>query len=557
VDNSFPRISLSKDRSRLGLFAQLGEYSFLSQEISKLFGDNFVIIPVSRTVYELTALVLHATDRINTPFAPLDNATSEMTFIEPFSFDHKTTVHRVTSELLLARTDQALAKESLMKAAFNINWILLACVLQMGSNSPNPLPIHSIMDLELDLTSFTASRGSISSWIDGLKTETFQKMASIFLADLSSCARGQPTDLSRRYDTWPLTSPYLASVMPDLDLESSTAKPKLAALETDLFTLSSILLQSSLESHAEATKKLEHIRQQCMEDLEGIYGKLCSAFCPELLEVDEIPKIFSGMKRFVALLDIYRRADPFISAIRNPGFFSESHIIMEVIQEEMRPNETNDLFFAFRGSMDMSHESLTTLEHSISQQQYGMELGSSSNYQECHSNPCKAHSMSFGSSLFAGMLYDPTASVWTYWASKKIKCGYMVQIPIDLHLLERMNQDFLSSSSTTDASLDWTNDAGLNTLRAEERLETELLPVSDWFFIPPLSSLLGLAGSGELWHARTKCSIGIEYRSHAFSFITGMLNCSYRRVPDFLMLAAQPPNINEFTILTLISRSEV
>jgi len=513
------------------------------------------MIPVPRTFYELTALVLHAFDRVHSPFDVVPPADSDVCILEPFYFDHKSTVKNITSLLLLQRVDAALGTNGMLKVAHNLNWVLVCFLLRVSSVAGNSCPIRSLLDLDLENASFTASYDQMSSWLMNLTALDFEpRYVSVLLDDLSSLERAHPGDLSASYDLWPLSSPFVEASLGESARESADVQNTFRELVRDLARVQSCVLQQTEASLADANARLAEMRKKSTNDNSNTYGVLASIFCREIIEsADLLPSRFSDLKRFVSQLDIVRKVDPCISTIRQAGFFDDRELILKVLREERRERDT-DFVFLFRGSVDLQHESLSTKEDTISPSQYGLELGSSSDYTNLHSNPCNAHSMSFGSSLFSGLLYDPTASVWTYWSSKQISTGYIVEIPITERLLRRISVDLrnpatlkMESSCALGAneSLEVKEEAvGLGTTLGEH--------YSDWFFFPPLPTLVALAGSGEMWHPRTKCGIPTSHRKDTFHFITGMLNCAYRRVPDFLLIPnAIPPPFESLPIVRI------
>lgn len=546
VDNTFPRIALAQNESHLTSFVDLGEHLFVENLLRSQVNPSIRLIPVQRSVYELAALVLHAFDRAETPFNVIDFLSEEVSFVPPFSFDHKSRVSRTTSQHLLAAVDKALSHSALLKVASNINLVLLCGLIHLHAG----LPISSTMELDIENASFTGTADQMSAFF----ACEINPLAIIFVDDLSLAERGKSTDLSLKLDRWPLTSPFLIDIVDEMfeDAEKSEdlVLSLVASLLDDVRSLTDLIASQTSESLEKARQKLWEMQLRCTKDGEEMYGRLCALFCPELTTTETLPTKHSDLKRFLAQIDPVRRTDPFIASTRIPGFFSEfKEMLKRALDAEKcagRSEASFDETFLYRGSMDMSHESLSTNSVAFaSPEQYGLLLGCSTDYREIAlSNPHNAHSMSFGSSLFAGLLYDPTASVWTYWASQTVKNGYIIRIPIDEHLLRRMRKD-LSATDPSTAPKDLIPEDAKDTAPSTDTRSHW----SDWFFIPPVPAILALAGSGELWHARSKCALPTSARDSTFSFVSGVLSCSYRRVPDFLlMLDQEPPTFSSLPV---------
>lgn len=536
--------------TNLAPFVELGEHAFVEKVVRETVNDNMRLIPLPRSIYELAALTLHGFDRLETAFDLIDFSSPDTSFVPPFSFDHKTTLHRVTPELLIKASRASLESQSLIKVANNVNTILACCMIHMHLFGDS---IQSIMDLDIGNSSFKGEQ----THLEAAFAINLKKMAKIFLSDLALFESGSGSEISLKCDQWPLSSPYFT----DLEGEDTALVQKtVQKILDDLARLSSLIssVELSPQSLSKTQDLLTDIQMRRFGDGEEaqIYGKILDALCPGLSTSDMVlydgikdfdtgengirqcgisRRKFVEIKRFLAQLDPFRLRDPFIAYIRKNGFFSKrTDLIMKTIEAEIDVQNLKnfDLAFLYRGTRAMSHESLSTnRKEFLSFEQYGLELGCSTDYGgdlnfSASSNPCDAHSMSFGSSLFAGMLYDPTASAWTYWASEQTEFGFFLKVPIDESLLNRIRRDLCNVRSkeendkigfvTNDTCSDW----------------------RDWIFFPPIPSLVSLGGTGELWHARTKCYISKEHEDDTFAFITGMLNCSYKRVPSFLRMTS-------------------
>ena len=539
IDHSFPRVAITENEDYLASFVELGEHRFVENLIRNQVDDNMRLIPISRSVYELAVLVLHAFDRVETPFSVIDFLSEDVSFVPPFLFDHKTTVASVTEKSLNTAVDRALSHKALAKVATNANLVLFCSLLHWHSR----LPLSSIIDLDIELSSFQGSSEALTIFF----SQNSASLAFIFLDDLSLAERGKSTDLAIKLNQWPRSSPFLPSFT---ESEEAELPSVLQSLLDDILILTDLIATSTSEKTDIANDKLHEMQLKCMKEGEEMYGRLCALFCPDVISIDFLPKRHSDLKRFLAHLDPVRRTDPFIASIRQPGFFSRhKELFWRALEAETSSISGLDEILLYRGSMDLTHESLVTNSTIFtSPEEYGLLLGCSTDYREIAlSNPCNAHSMSLGCSLFAGMLYDPTASVWTYWASDQVQNGFVIRIPIDLHLLNRIRFDLLKSPSIC-----LKEDFNSNYDAPDTVGSTSTSHWSDWFFIPPVPAILGLAGSGELWHARSKCALPTSKRNATFNFISGMLSCSYRRVPDFLlMLDLDPPLFSSLPICNI------
>lgn len=136
------------------------------------------------------------------------------------------------------------------------------------------------------------------------------------------------------------------------------------------------------------------------------------------------------------------------------------------------------------------------------------------------------HSLSFSSSLFSGVFHDLTATVSYLIRKKKVQTLYLIPFQHTGHDASSLRVSRLSFS---------------NSLLETTRIETENLfkPIGDEslfpFFIPPLPPLLQLFGIGEIFHPRSLLFLEISERNRRDKFVSGMLNCSYSKVPEFLL----------------------
>jgi hypothetical protein len=55
------------------------------------------------------------------------------------------------------------------------------------------------------------------------------------------------------------------------------------------------------------------------------------------------------------------------------------------------------------------------------------------------------------------------------------------------------------------------------------------------FYLPPIPTIVQLASIGEFFHPRSKVYIDPHLRNSTELFIGGIMNCTARRLPDFLL----------------------
>jgi hypothetical protein len=59
------------------------------------------------------------------------------------------------------------------------------------------------------------------------------------------------------------------------------------------------------------------------------------------------------------------------------------------------------------------------------------------------------------------------------------------------------------------------------------------------FYLPPIPTIVQLASIGEFFHPRSKVYIDPQLRNSSELFVSGLLNCTARRLPDFLLTDAE------------------
>lgn len=169
------------------------------------------------------------------------------------------------------------------------------------------------------------------------------------------------------------------------------------------------------------------------------------------------------------------------------------------------------------------------------------------------------HSLSFGLSLFEGVFHDLTAMVNHFARRTSTKAVYI--IPFDKAALIRSiykpsdtrlpNEPhvFLSPSDIIRSPKPLSdiipihlaqNENFKEILRYEPTITIPIKPISHFhefpFHIPSLPTLLQLFGIGEVFHPRTKIYLSQTESERKDAFVSGLLNCSNYKVPEFLLM---------------------
>jgi len=123
----------------------------------------------------------------------------------------------------------------------------------------------------------------------------------------------------------------------------------------------------------------------------------------------------------------------------------------------------------------------------------------------------KPHSLSFGLSLFGGILHDKTATVYSHITKKNITDFYAIRC-LKTQFLTHTNPESVIS-------------------------ETHHI-FRTVFFIPPVPTLLELAGMGEFFHGRSKVFLPERDNSQE-KFVSGIVHCPFSRLPSFLVVSSE------------------
>lgn len=208
------------------------------------------------------------------------------------------------------------------------------------------------------------------------------------------------------------------------------------------------------------------------------------------------------LKNLKRQLDPSFRVDLCVYCFRKNRYLLKGKALLwQVISLENEKNSCADLFFLFRGTNPSLHKD---------------ELYRTSSPS---SNPCQVHSLSFGMSLFAGIFYDRTGTVYNFLIKDKIE-GFILPL---------QKCSFLKSE---------TNE--------------EIDNPQNWFYVPPIPMILQWNGLGEFFHPRTKIYIDEKVKSSRKYFVSGLHECSYASVPVFLQ--SQFPLTDEHFETLFLSR---
>jgi len=172
--------------------------------------------------------------------------------------------------------------------------------------------------------------------------------------------------------------------------------------------------------------------------------------------------------------------------------YIHSDLIWKVIKMEWEAHDEN-IIFLYRGTKDRNQDGYIWRDEN---------------------DTIKPHSLSFGLSLFGGILHDKTATVYSYATKQTVLDFYA----IPLHKIQflKHTKPFLEITDFPDFPTTNPNDI---------------------FFIPPVPTILELAGMGELFHPRSKVHIPHDVRESRDYFVSGILSCTYSRLPKFLVVA--------------------
>jgi hypothetical protein len=262
------------------------------------------------------------------------------------------------------------------------------------------------------------------------------------------------------------------------------------------------------------------------EDLKAIYLLLMNQLYPQLLTYATLEehntKLLKRLKRHLSPVSVI---DPCVHCFTRPQFLSKGkqiiwkalalEIEIQMAEAESRGQEGEQFFLLYRGSLDHTKDSPLLAERPDDPV---------FNARMRRSNPCRAHSLSYGASLFAGILQDLTATPFIYMRQKKVQRNngcYALKIPLS---------EYIDSTGWARCLL----------------------------FVPPLPSLVQLNSIGEMFHPRSKVylcshdsktqdkrestSLG-SYCNHEpiapealrSCFVSGILGCSYVSLPTFLL----------------------
>jgi hypothetical protein len=285
-----------------------------------------------------------------------------------------------------------------------------------------------------------------------------------------------PGELRRLYDVWPLF--HTPGLVDELEREFPDAD-----IETEFGRWTAVLRNLK---HAVRSGEAADF-QRCVD--EGpCFRIFCEFLMPSLLQ--ECPSVREPC--------FWKSRDTCIHLLRRGSFLAAEFepLLRECIQfeGEVRGPEEQPVCLLFRASEDLRTDAPVRLVK----------------------GEVRPHSLSFGASLFSGILQDETACVWAHF-SRRPAPG------------EPRRRLFAVSVPTEEAF--WSDDrAGIS---------------ESFFHVPPVSSLLSLAGVGEMFHPRTR--VVVPDHADPSARVSGIHAMAVRRLPDFLRRSAQECDPSDFT----------
>jgi hypothetical protein len=168
--------------------------------------------------------------------------------------------------------------------------------------------------------------------------------------------------------------------------------------------------------------------------------------------------------------------------------------------------EDQEFFLLYRGTRSLRQDSpLLTATHDRGPEEEEEQAASFplKNSRLPSVNPSRAHSLSYGLGLFAGVMQDSSATPYNYMRKRGMQA----------YALKVQRRDYCS--------------AGASSL------------VRRLFYVPPLPALAMLRGLGELFHPRGRVCLdsgcaGSDAARKRAHFVSGLLACSYAALPSFL-----------------------
>jgi hypothetical protein len=318
-----------------------------------------------------------------------------------------------------------------------------------------------------------------------------EKMLSSLVREIAAIQIGQNTPVSKAYDTWPLQNPAIVQAleeMSDNDVEFnhhyenlkevflSRFKPHLQQMKEVVHELLNNM------SPVKDSFKLTSLASELIDATfsNEYYKLLVMHLCPTLLEFNFQDSVTQPqvLKKIKNALNIVDRVDTCVYCFRKRNYLNKELLLKCIVLEW--EETTSDGYILYRGTNNLNDERPTILALN------GRQL--------------VPHSLSFGSGLFSGILHDKTAVPYNYFIKSSRKYGYALKVK---------KKDFLNQS--------------------EENLSSRL------FYIPPLPTIVQLASIGEYFHPRGKVYIDPSFRKSTELFVSGILNCTARRLPEFLL----------------------
>jgi hypothetical protein len=287
-----------------------------------------------------------------------------------------------------------------------------------------------------------------------------ERLFNAVCAEIAEIDLSSSSEIAESLRIWPLTKPGLVEAAEENGIAIEDLVD--AFLHEFSPSLSEILDNISSFRHVLAIRQIKNVRTQFM--LRPALVLLARELCPLLL--DEVFELESsaGMLKMKRALRLVDKCDSAVHAIASQDLMDLS-FLWRIIQLELSCLGPNDEFLLFRCSAGPSADST---------------VGSTG----------EPHSLSFGMSVFAGIRFDRSASVFDL-ARKPSQCP-------DVYALKLSIKEYMDPNCI--------------------------------IFVPPLPPLLQISGLGELFHPRTKVWVSGKQEF----FVSGLLHCSLLRLPDFL-----------------------
>jgi len=353
---------------------------------------------------------------------------------------------------------------------------------------------------------------------------------------------------------------YLLYVKPDIDaLSERVARCMQTPLQTDVDDVCRFvdsLLPGERDSDEGASKGRLRIpvdgkmdgRAKSHRDrydfiIANLYPQLGSWSSNKSLDAEKLD--WKSLKRHLSPIAI---VDPCVDSFTRPSFLDRKDIIYRCLYLELglerreptaregmrvglaaksgcsfdeagwrwpRDNATEEFFLLYRGTESVQQDS--PIRNTPLEMNKKVRVPALQSHPDSHQptprevatiNPSRAHSLSYGLGLFAGVMQDSSATPY----------HYMSKPGMQAYALKILRREYCP-------------------VQSNNLLCCPSPPARHLFFVPPLTALSMLRGLGELFHPRSKVCIGpfiassLSTRAH---FVSGIFSCSYTALPPFL-----------------------